>query len=216
MSSMAAAPGGSTRRPSTDNANPHVQSDDESQDSADNMKDCMEKMHVLMLAIAKQYSIQIPANALPAQPRMSGDTVDPGRWHYDSTKTIDYLLQLQEPPTPETCLSPEWKDIFDPFSSKGLPVAQGNHPPEQGLINTLSWTLPRPENLNGAQVRYNEFGYDEAGYVRRPGQENPGASNTSGLASGNGETPPVGYGSVINEYMVSFTSTLIFVVCLPR
>jgi len=132
---------------------------------------------------------------------------DPEIWRYHSGETIRY--QLQQRPTAKTRSSVEWQQIFHPFSTAELTtVARGDldDPPGSDPVNILSWTVPRPADLNGAHVYYDEFGYDEAGYLRKlhvPQQEegeDTAANTTSGTpTSGVGEKR----GRVINEYMVS-------------
>jgi hypothetical protein len=111
---MAAAPAGNLV-PSSDHN--HDQGSHENRHVADNADDYLAKMHALMLAIARQNSIQIPVKALPAQPRTGGDAIEPRGWQYNSTKTINY--QLEQRPTEGTCSSLEWKHIFGKFPKQG-------------------------------------------------------------------------------------------------
>ncbi|KAK3363171.1 hypothetical protein B0T25DRAFT_491624 [Lasiosphaeria hispida] len=197
MSGTAAASGGSM--PS---GNQGGQCNHESPDSAD--KNYMAAIHALMVAMAKQNSIQIPAEALPARPRIT-DKIDPGRWRYESEKTINY--QLQQRPIAEACSSEEWKQIFERFCSTGLTIARRDHPLSTDLVNILSWTVPQPKDLHPAQVDYDEFSYDEGGYVCRLRQEDLATTNASDPPRKPSETSPGSHGRVISEYMVTQPTT---------
>jgi len=82
---------------------------------------------------------------------------------YDSGETIDY--QLRQLPTEPALsrLAKEWKEAFPDLPT---PVVKGqDRQLTHGLTNVLSWEINGDAHLNGAQVDYGEFGYDESGYV---------------------------------------------------
>lgn len=161
----------------------------------------MAKIHALLVAVAEKNSIRIPLEALPAHDSLQagGNTTDPAIGRYDSLETVRY--QLDQRPTEMTCSFLGWGEIFAPLRPARLDVRrtdEDDDPPKNpGLSNVLSWTIPWTKDLHGAYCYYDEFGYDEDGYVCRLGQEDP--TPPSGL----GETQPPTGSNVINEYMVS-------------
>ncbi|KAK0611713.1 hypothetical protein B0T14DRAFT_334170 [Immersiella caudata] len=122
----------------------------------------MAAIRALIVAMAKQNGIQVPAEALPARPSI-GPAGTRLKGLHDGAKTIDY--QLQQCPTVRKCPSPEWDQIFDPFPVAELAVAWRDRPLNKGWVGVHSWTVPQDVDLHGAYVSYEETGYDDDGYI---------------------------------------------------
>jgi len=125
-------------------------------------------IRVLLLAMARHKSIQIPSEVLPTRPRVNADEVDPKGGHYDREKTIDY--QWRQLPPESTLASGEWEEVFSPFPVSKPAVSRHDPRSMAGLANVLSWKPDGRANLNGAFMNYNEFSYDEGGRVCKLGE----------------------------------------------
>jgi hypothetical protein len=154
----------------------------------------MAAIRALLVSIAKHNGIQIPAEAL-----LLGNSVST-KGSYESAKTIEY--QLQQRPTKKTCSSTQWDEIFRPFGRADLVLERPDTVPETGLATVLLWTVPRDANLSSAYVNYDEFGYDQDGYVCKLQRGDP-QSESSSNPSAPGVGLPAGNGRCIEEHIVS-------------
>ncbi|KAK4199323.1 hypothetical protein QBC40DRAFT_176707 [Triangularia verruculosa] len=111
----------------------------------------------LLVAIAKHVSVPIPRELLPVK------QAGPQKGHYDSRWTIDY--QLRQLPTQWDFLSGIWRDLFIHFSLPEPAVVRHDLAGATGLAKALSWKIDKDASQNGAYVNYEEFGYDEDGYL---------------------------------------------------
>ena len=98
-------------------------------------------------------------------------------WEYDENETRDY--QIRQLPTESTFSSPDWEEVFLPFRGSKPTVERQNDAP--GAAN-LAWKIDPPALLKGAYVDFDEFCYDEDGYVCRLGPE-PAPVNNLGRRS---------------------------------
>jgi len=125
-------------------------------------------IRVLLAAIATHSPIQIPSEVLP-RPRISTGEADPNETLYDEKEVIDY--QFRQLPMKLPLESPEWDDMFFPFTGKLEPPTPTIHVPTRDglprgkLTNVLSWMLDDEAIRHGTYVDYSEFGYDVDGYV---------------------------------------------------
>ncbi|KAK5651199.1 hypothetical protein OQA88_12747 [Cercophora sp. LCS_1] len=105
---------------------------------------------------------------MPSNTSPNGTTVsyDAGVVHYDKGETEDY--QVRQLPEASTSSSPDWEEIFSPFQwSKPIVERTSGGPGTPNLV----WKIDPPTRLRGAYVDFDEFGYDEDGYVCRLGSE---------------------------------------------
>ncbi|KAK0731874.1 hypothetical protein B0H67DRAFT_476402, partial [Lasiosphaeris hirsuta] len=125
--------------------------------------------------------------------------------HYDRDETVDY--QIRQLPAESVFSSPDWEDIFSESSVRlSKPVVERRY--HASGTPELTWKIDQPAQLNGAYVDYDEFGYDEDGYVCRLGPDLSPAAIRAACADG----PPRrsedgGLQRAINEHIVSFIST---------
>ncbi|KAK3359516.1 hypothetical protein B0T25DRAFT_447397 [Lasiosphaeria hispida] len=129
-------------------------------------------------------------------------TTDPKTAHYDRDETVYY--QIRQLPPESVFSSSDWEDIFAPFHPSKPVVERRNHalgPPD------LTWKIGQPARLNGAYVDYDEFGYDEAGYVCKlePGRS-PAAAGTACVDGPPCRSEDGGLQREIKEHIVSFPS----------
>jgi len=83
--------------------------------------------------------------------------------HCHSDDAINY--QRRQLPTQSTLsrLEKEWDEAFPNLPTPT--VKRRDHQLANGLTNVLSWEFNRDVLLNGSHVDYDEFGYDDRGYV---------------------------------------------------
>jgi hypothetical protein len=85
---------------------------------------------------------------------------------------IDY--QFRQLPTKPILTSPEWEEIFFPFNPVLPTVDAAKHTRDAmvtGLTKVLTWELDEPAILHGIYVDFDEFGYNQNGYVCRLEQD---------------------------------------------